>query len=160
MVFQSVDSVGAFRSLDQINADIGRRLKDNAQDAKALALRGAVELHLGNEAKALADLRSAWAIEPTEETRSLLVSTLLEGMRTDSKRYQGQTEELRQLLRTPDERLQFLQQTAAGSDDPQTRRVAFQEYLKLAISFQGALGASGIVQPAPGADRPLDQSQS
>ncbi len=114
-------------------------MKQNAQDAKALALRGTVELHLGDEAKALADLRRAWAIEPAEETRSLLVSTLLEGMRTDPKRYLGQTEELRQLLKTPEERLQFLQQAAAGSNNPETRGVAFQEYLKLSVSFQGAL---------------------
>ncbi len=137
VVFQSVDSVGAFRSLDQINADIQTRLKTNADDAHALALRGAIELHLGDPNQALADLRNAWAIRPAEETRSLLVGTLLEGLRTDYKRYQGQTEELRRLLRTPDERLLFLQQTAAGADDPQTRTMAFSEYLKLAVSFQG-----------------------
>ncbi len=139
VVFQSPDSVGAFRPWDQIIADIQAKLQALPDDADALALRGALKLHQGQEAEALADLRRAYQIKPTEDIRSLIVRRVLEGLRTDPKRYLAYRDEVRQLIENPEETLLFLMLTASSANTPEARIEAFRDFMKLARTLGGEL---------------------
>ncbi len=137
VLFQSVDAIGAFSPWDQMLAEIHNHLKANPHDGQALALRGILRLHRGEDAQAVADLRQAWKLKPTEETRSILVARMLEGLRSDPANFQAYREELRPLIRGSEESLQFLTLTASGANTPESRAEVFRDYLKLARTLGG-----------------------
>lgn len=139
VVFQSPDSVGAFLPWNQIMADLGAKMQSNPNAADALTLRGALRLHQGHDMEALADLRQAYELNPTEDTRSLIVSRVLEGLRTDPDRYLPYRDEVRKLIQSPEESLPFLMLTASSASTPEARLEAFRDSIKLARTLGGEL---------------------
>ncbi len=135
VVFQSTTSVGAFKPWGQLQKEMQQTFQKNPDDAQALALRGLLAFHRGEEAKAIADLQKSWVIQPREETRRLLVETLLDRLQKDPAGSQNQRGQLRELLRTSGERERYLMLTAQSATDAPARAQAFRDYLKLAISL-------------------------
>lgn len=135
VVFQSLETVGAFQPWDQLNTELQHQLKTDPDHPEALALRGRLRLHSGEEAEALADLQKAYAADPTEDTRSLLVDLLLEGLRNKPTEYSKHRDNLRKLLRSSEESLRFLMLTEVHTDSAESRAKAFQDYLGVAKSL-------------------------
>ncbi|MEX0718429.1 MAG: PQQ-binding-like beta-propeller repeat protein [Planctomycetaceae bacterium] len=132
LVSQTADSVLRLESLDAQQKRILAALKDDPNDAEALGLRGAIELHAGNEARGLADLRKAVQGGASPRIRRLLAATLLEGLRHDFAAYREYAEEIRELVDDPKQRSQFLRLHAAGLHKIGEHEQAFHEYLRLA----------------------------
>ena len=102
----------AFRSVDSLQyhlTDGGQ-----AEDPDALTLRGAIELHLGNEKKAMTLLRESYAKSKSPQAARLIAGALLEGLRTDFTAYESNAGELRGLLGNPDQIATFLRIYADG----------------------------------------------
>jgi outer membrane protein assembly factor BamB len=132
IVSQSVDQVMAFRPFDEINREIGEKLKANPDDAEALALRGEIKLRNGDEQGGLADLRKSIAAKPTDRARSLVASNLLEGLRLDFAKFRRHRPELEKLLTTDALRARYHRLLAAGLHEVGDHHDAFKEYVKLA----------------------------
>jgi outer membrane protein assembly factor BamB len=137
IVAQSIDRIVGFRSLDDLRQQTDGVLANNPDDADALALRGEMRLHAGEEAEGLADLRKSIDVRPTPRARSLVVATLLEGLRHDFKKYQASAEEIEQLVEDPRQRGRYLRLHAAGLHELGDQQGAFREYLKLAATDTG-----------------------
>jgi outer membrane protein assembly factor BamB len=120
-------------------AEITTKLQNNPDAADALALRGALKLHEGNDTEALADLKRAYELQPTDDARALIVGRVLEGLRSDPARYLGYRDEVRELIQNPEESLAFLMLTAGAANTPEARLDAFRDSLELARTLGGEL---------------------
>ncbi len=132
IVSQSIDSVFGFSSLDALNDRIAAGLKKKPDDADALALRGEMRLHRGEEAAGMADLRRSVQLKPTPRPRTLLAERLLDGLRADFAKNRKTIGEIEKLLDNARQRARFLRLHAAGLHQVGEHQAAFAEYLKLA----------------------------
>jgi outer membrane protein assembly factor BamB len=115
VVSQGPDFVEAFRQLDALETEIADALDRDPADAQALALRGEIQLQRGNVSEAYADLKRALELKSDDAAvRSLLVGSLLEGLRVDFDAYRGLDADIERLLTAPDERSAYLWLTAQG----------------------------------------------
>ncbi|MBS0260634.1 MAG: PQQ-binding-like beta-propeller repeat protein [Planctomycetes bacterium] len=120
VVSQGADFVEAYRQLDALEAEIADRLAKNQDDPQALKLRGEIQLQRGKSIEAYQDLKRALELDPNDAgIRSLLVGSLLEGMRVDFDKYRKLDSEIESLVSTPQERsthlwLKILGLTRAG----------------------------------------------
>ena len=146
LMSQSEDQLFAFEAYPRLQQEIEQRLADNAADADALALRGEMRLHSGQELEGLEDLRRSIAVKPETRTRNLVVVALLEGLRTDFARYQDAVDEIERLVDDPQQRTTFLRLYAAGLQESNQREKAFETYLKLIDPRPSELGLEMISQ--------------
>lgn len=131
VVFQSLNTIGAFQSWNELHTNLQQQLKSDPDHAVAMALRGRLRLHQGEETGALADLQKAYAANPTEDTRSLLVNLFLEGLRSNPAEYQKYRADLRKLLRSSEESLHYLMLTDSHANSAKSRVTAFEDYLNV-----------------------------
>lgn len=133
IVSQTANSVTGFEPVDRILVSIDEKLRQNPADATALAMRGEIRLHQGDLEAGLKDIRSAFAAEPTAGTRHVLVGALLEGLRIDfSKTHHATAAELDSLIEDSRQRSMYRKMYADGLRKMGERKLAFEEYLKLA----------------------------
>ena len=132
IVSQSADSLCGFRSLDALNAQIENDLQKSSDDAEALALRGELRLHQGNEKGGLDDLHRVIETDGSQRARTLVVETLLEGLRIDFDSYAKAIPEVDRLVTDPRLRTRYLRRFAAGLHETGQFDAAFKEYLRLA----------------------------
>jgi outer membrane protein assembly factor BamB len=137
IVSQSINKIVGFKSLDELRQQTDGVLVNNPNDADALALRGEMRLHEGNEQQGLADLRKSLATKPTPRSRALVVASLLEGLRLDFRTYRSSADEIERLVDDPRQRGQYLRLNAAGLHEMGDQKGAFREYLKLATADTG-----------------------
>ncbi|MBT6153826.1 MAG: PQQ-binding-like beta-propeller repeat protein [Planctomycetaceae bacterium] len=137
IVSQSIDKLVGFKSLDELRRQTDGVLAKNPNDADALALRGEMRLHEGNERQGLADLRKSIAAKPTPRSRTLVVASLLEGLRLDFRKYHSSADEIERLVDDPRQRGQYLRLNAAGLHEMGDQQGAFREYIKLATADTG-----------------------
>jgi outer membrane protein assembly factor BamB len=137
IVSQSIDKIVGFKSLDELRQQTDGVLAKNPTDADALALRGEMRLHDGNERQGLADLRRSIAAKPTPRSRTLVVASLLEGLRLDFRKYRSSADEIERLVDDPRQRGQYLRLNAAGLHEMGDQQEAFHEYIKLATADTG-----------------------
>jgi outer membrane protein assembly factor BamB len=137
IVSQSINKIVGFKSLDDLRQQTDGVLAKNPNDADALALRGEMRLHDGNEQQGLADLRKSIAAKPTPRARALVVASLLEGLRLDFETYRSSADEIERLVDDPRQRGQYLRLNAAGLHKMGDQTGAFREYLKLATADTG-----------------------
>lgn len=115
VVSQGGDFVEVYRQLDALEAEIAGALAQNPNDSQALALRGEIQLQRGKTAEAYADLKRALELKSDDTAiRSLLVGSLLEGLRVDFDAYRGLDGEIESLITAPDERSTYLWLKAMG----------------------------------------------
>ncbi|MBI3865453.1 MAG: PQQ-binding-like beta-propeller repeat protein [Planctomycetia bacterium] len=115
VVSQGPDFVEGYRQLDALEAEIARALAQNPDDAQSLALRGEIQLQRGKTAEAYLDLKRALELKSDDAAiRSLLVGSLLEGLRVDFNSYRGLEGDIEALLSAPQERATYLWLRAEG----------------------------------------------
>ena len=115
VVSQGPDFVEAYRQLDALEAEMAQALARRADDPQALALRGEIQLQRGNVAQAYVDLKRALELKSDDAAvKSLLVGSLLEGLRVDYGSYRKLEAEIEPLLTLPEERSAYLWLRALG----------------------------------------------
>jgi outer membrane protein assembly factor BamB len=131
VVSQGPDFVEAFRQLDALETEIADALARNPADAQALALRGEIELQRGKFGEAYADLKRVLELKSDDAAvRSLLVGSLLEGLRVDFGSYRRLEADIERLLTEPEERSAFLWLTAQGLKRAGESRAALAALLR------------------------------
>lgn len=131
LVSLSTQEALAFRSLEQTEAIVAKKLAADPEDAEGLALRGEARLHRGDFNEGLADLRASIAKRPQPYAKSVLAAALLEGLRTDFARYRDTVAELETLTDDPQQRNEFLWLVARGLKDAGQPLAAFEQMTHL-----------------------------
>jgi outer membrane protein assembly factor BamB/tetratricopeptide (TPR) repeat protein len=131
VISQALQSVDAYCQLDAVQAEAGRRLAANPNDAEALSMRGEVLLDEGKRAEAVASFRRAFELVADPRTRVLLRDTLLDGLRSDFAAYRPQSDEAERLADAPPQRAAFLRLMADGLRQAGEWAPAWESYQKL-----------------------------
>jgi outer membrane protein assembly factor BamB/tetratricopeptide (TPR) repeat protein len=135
VVSQGPDFVETYRQLEALESEIAAALAKNPADAQALALRGEIQLQRGKVAEAYADLKRALALKSDDAgVRSLLVGSLLEGLRVDFDSYRALETDIEGLLTEPEERSAYLWLTAQGLKRAGDSRAALATLLRFGES--------------------------
>lgn len=133
IISQGADFLESFRQLDALEAEIAADLRQNPNNANALAMRGEIYMQRGDLKAAYADLKRALELNPSDTAvREMLVSSLLEGLRVDFEMYRHATADIQKLLVTPAQKSAYLRLTASGLERAGDRLAAFNIYLQLA----------------------------
>jgi outer membrane protein assembly factor BamB len=141
VISQGVDRVASFYQVDPLRREVARRLEANPDDIWALSRQAEILLYDGRQKEALDVLRKAYRYQP-QETRALLVSTLLDVLRGDYASNRELVAEVQQLLLHPEQHEEFLRLTATGLHAAGQRMDAFDAYLKIAgLGRRDAAGA-------------------
>ncbi|GAB4137220.1 MAG: hypothetical protein Tsb009_04680 [Planctomycetaceae bacterium] len=139
IVSQSYDRLIGFKPYHQLKKEIDAQMQANPNNPLTLAMRGEMRLHSGEEDAGLADLRRSIALKPSPRAQSLVVASLLEGLRVDFAGYRKYSPEIERLLHDPEQRSRYLRYYAAGLHEVGEHRKAFSKYLQLAGPDTGAL---------------------
>lgn len=129
---QSSRAVEAYYQQSALEERLGRILKENPRDARALTLRGELALGQGRPEAALVDLREAVQQSQDAYARRLLAETLLDGLERDFARFESESGSLTELLDTPGQRTRLAQLLARGRQAQGRTREALQQYLAIA----------------------------
>lgn len=129
---QTATGIRVFPALDELRQASEGSLVANPDDAAALALRGEVRLHLGDENAGLEDLRTALSLRDDPHARDVLVGALMEGLRTDFNAYRDQVDEIERYVSDPQQQRRFRRLYAQGLQDAGETVAAFREYLQFA----------------------------
>lgn len=132
IVSQSIDKLVGFKPFDALQAEVEAKMKANPNSPEALAIRGEMRLHSGDEEGGLDDLRKSIGIKSSPRARALVVASLLEGLRLDFAKYRDASPEIERLLHDKEQRSRYLMIYAAGLHEVGEHREAFSKYLQLA----------------------------
>lgn len=138
----SPEFVTAYKQIDALRREVTVRLAKNGNDAEALRMLGKLQKHDGDLAGALASLQSSIDIEPSEETRTQLVSTGLAALGQDFSKFQDVVPQLEGLVESLDEKIALARLTARGmdaeglNDEALTRYFAFLDLTDEYLSSQ------------------------
>ena len=137
LVSRGVHEIVGFRPLDEIEQQIGRQLMANPDDAEALALRGEVRLHRGQEDEAIDDLRRSLQRQPQPRVRRVLAETLLNHLRNDPRRLLESSAELETLTDAdPRQKIEFLRLYARSLNETGNSVGAIAQLFRLAATLQ------------------------
>lgn len=132
IVSQSATELTGFARLGDIERQIADELKADARQPLALALRGELKLHRGEEADGLADLRDSLSLRPDPRVKSVLAAALLAGLHGNAKLIHERAAELESLTDDPQQRNEFLRLYARALEEAGDRRGAFAQLIRLA----------------------------
>ena len=133
VISQGVDQVAAFYQIKPLRRLVDERLAKSADDAWALARRGELLVHDGQQKLALGVLRRAYELAPRDEAvRTLLVSTFLELLRKDFAGHVAVAPAIEPQIHLPHQQLEFLRLMAAGMEQSGDVAGAAEKYLQLA----------------------------
>lgn len=133
VISQGVDRLATFYQGDPLRGVVAARLQADPKDPWALARHGELLLQDGKQNEAVATLRRAFELDPTDDsTRMLLVTTLLAGLKEDFAAYEEHTDEIAKLIDLPQQRTEFLRLMAVGWQESGEIAQAFDAYLDLA----------------------------
>ncbi|HEY0984188.1 outer membrane protein assembly factor BamB family protein [Schlesneria sp.] len=127
------DVIG-FRSLGEVEDQVAEQLAKNPDDAEALALRGELKLHRGQELEAIEDLRKSLRQRPDPAVKRVLAETMLNRLRNDPKSILAAATELEALTEDPLQRVEFLRLYANSLKESGDRVGAITEYFRLALT--------------------------
>ncbi len=136
IVSQSATEVTGFASLVTIEQQIAKKLQANPQDAQALALRGELRLHRGDEAAGLSDLRSSLKQQPDPHVKSVLAAALLAAVRAEPARIRDYVAELEVVADDPQQRNEFLRLYSKSLEAVGDLKGAFTQMIRLAETAQ------------------------
>ena len=137
LVSQNPDTIVSYRRHDELVAQFTADLQRNPRDFSALALRGAVRLHVGRTESGLSDLKASLKIKPSAIAQRMVVDFLLEQLRIDFDRHRDAVGEIERLISDPRQQARFLRLYADGLTSSGERIDAFKAYLKLATLGAG-----------------------
>jgi tetratricopeptide (TPR) repeat protein len=131
VISQGVDFVETFFQVEALQERVRLALKENPDDAQALARRGELEFAAGKLDASIASLRRSFELDPNALTRELYVRSLLEGLRTDFAAHRELVEEADRLAERPERRAELVRLLAVGLQKEGEIDAAFKNYLKL-----------------------------
>ena len=129
------DIVG-FRSLTDVEQQVSRQLTTNPVDAEALALRGELRLHRGQENEAITDLRQSLQQRPNASVKRVLAETLLNRVRNDSRTILQFAGELDSLTDDPRQRIDFIRLYATALSDSGNPAQAAARLIRLVLNTE------------------------
>ena len=132
IVSQSAGELISFARLGDIETQIADELKTDPQQPHALALRGELRLHRGEEADGLADLRESLRRRADPRVKAVLAASLLAGLRGNAKLVHDRAAELETLTDDPQQRNEFLRLYAKALEEAGDKRGAFAQLIRLA----------------------------
>lgn len=133
MISQNYDGVTAFYQSEALREQLVERLKQNPRDPAALAQRGQIQLYDGQTDEALVSLRTAYDLDQdNDDTRALLVHTLLAALKRDFTSYRKLAAEIEPLLDQSSQRREFLKLKAQGLLTANDARDAFGALVAIA----------------------------
>lgn len=133
LVSQHFDGVSSYYQSESLRTLLAERLKQKPDDPEALAQQAQLQLFDGERDQALETLRKAYDLDRTnDDTRSLLVRTLLEALERDFSSYQQLAAEIEPLLDQPQHKRDFLRLKAQGLHSAGDHVAAFAAYAHLA----------------------------
>ena len=127
------DVIG-FRSLVEVEEQVAAQLMRNPLDAEALALRGELKLHRGQELEAIDDLRKSLQQRPQPEVKRVLAETMLNRLRNDPRLMLESSDELEDLTDDPRQRIEFLRLYASSLNQAGDRIGAITQIFRLALT--------------------------
>lgn len=137
LVSQSATHIATFPELREQQQAIAVALQKNPDDARALERRGRLNLHLGQRARGLEDLRRAITLSPTSESKQALAGLLLEEVQFgQTADLEGTILELETLLDDPKQRLLFARLRSASFRRRGELLLAARELLKLTDAWE------------------------
>ena len=136
IVSQSAGDLIGFARLGDIETQIADDLKADPNQSVALALRGELRLHRGEEADGLADLRESLRRRPDPRVKAVLAASLLAGLRGNAKLVHDRAVELETLTDDPQQRNEFLRLYARGLEEAGDKPGAFAQLIRLAETAQ------------------------
>ncbi len=131
IVSQSAGELIGFASLTSIQQRIAT-LTTDPLDAQALALRGELRLHRGEEAAGLSDLRESLKHKPDPHAKSVLATALLAAARAEPERIRERVAELEAITDDPQQKNEFLRLYSQALQSAGDRRGAFVQLIRLA----------------------------
>ncbi|WP_010588201.1 outer membrane protein assembly factor BamB family protein [Schlesneria paludicola] len=132
LVSAGIHEVIGFRPLEEIEHRIATQLAANPKDAEALALRGEMRLHHGDDEAAIQDLRESVRQQPESRVKRVLAGTLLNVMKKDPARLLTAAPELETLTDEPRQRVEFLRLYASALKDSGDYVEAMKQLFRLA----------------------------
>ena len=131
IVSQSAGEIIGFASLASIEQRIAK-LTTDPQDTQALALRGELRLHRGEELAGLSDLRESLKHKPDPHAKLVLATALLAGARAKPERILERAAELEAITDDPQQKNEFLRLYSQALESAGDRRGAFVQLIRLA----------------------------
>lgn len=107
LVSCGIHKVTAFPSLHQIEQKIRESIA-GPDNADALALRGELRLHQGEESAAINDLRQSLTLRPDSRVKRILAGTLLNIVKKDPAQLLKLADEMLELTEEPRQKIEFL----------------------------------------------------
>ena len=133
IVTQRLETVAAYRQVEALQTEVTARLEQDPNHPESLTVRGQMRMERGDFEGALADLERAVNLTPKNaEARGLLLSALLEGLRTDFERYHEFGPRAEALVESPAERARLHWLLALGYERMQRRPDALAQLLAFA----------------------------
>ncbi len=119
---------------------VQRRLQQHPQDPAALAWKGSLLIDQGKLAQAREELARAYKQDPSPLVRQLLLESSLKLLEQDYRKYASLTDQIRQLLVFPEEKVRFLLTLASAHENAGQWSEAFDTYHRLARVGEGLDG--------------------
>ena len=140
---QNAVGVSAFASPDE-HPEL---LTDQSQELtpRQLARRGELRLHGGDQEGGIADLRAAVRARPDDRSRRVLAAVLMEGLRIDFPKHQGEADEIERLVRGTPRETAFRRLYAAQLQTHARPVEAFGQLLKLGELIEAGEELESIV---------------
>ncbi len=131
LVSVGIHDVIGFKSLSEVERQIAKLMADS-KNAEALALRGELRIHNGDEEGAIDDLRESFRQEPRQRVKRVLAGTMLTVLKRDLPRLLRAASELETLADEPRQRIEFLHLYAQALNDGGDRVGAVKQLFRLA----------------------------
>ena len=131
VITQGVDYLSAFYQTEPLRRLVEERLAADPNDARALAQKGQLLLHDGQQHEALIALRRSQELNSDDATRALLVDTLLRALRADFTSNGHLAGEVEDLIDQPQQRSEYLRLMTDGLQQTGKMSKAFDVCLEL-----------------------------
>ncbi|HEY1784184.1 MAG TPA: PQQ-binding-like beta-propeller repeat protein, partial [Pirellulales bacterium] len=131
IISQGSKFIERFDQIDLLKQDVARKLADTPDDPKSLARLGEIKFDEGDLQQSIDLLRRSFDLAPSDYTRGLLVSSLLEGLRRDFAGTRGKAAELEKLIDQQSDRNVYLRLVAAGLKQSGESLAAYDAYVSL-----------------------------
>ena len=132
VISQGVDYLETYFQLKPLEQRIAKAMKDNPDDAWALAHRGEIAPDEGRLNDALTDIRRSYKVDPDSFTRELLVEALTTALSQDFSANRAAVAELEKIVQFDPERDSFYRVLATGLQKTGDMTGALDVYVKLA----------------------------
>ena len=131
VISQGSDCIEVFYQIDLLQEQIAKKLAETPDDPASLARLGEIKFNEGDVQQAIDLFRRSFDLAPNDNTRGLLVSSLLEGLRRDFAGSRSKAPELEKLIDQQSDRNIYLRLVAVGLKQSGESLAAYDAYISL-----------------------------